>query len=417
MNNRLYRQISVERLSSPEQLDEVLRFTSAREWVALTAIFLLLAVSLVWGYKGHIASEASGHGVIVRRGGVLNISARASGLVLKMTVRVGDHVAANQVVATIAQPVLVEQMKATRSALQEALHERERSVRVHKSEAQLQIDALERQRSNAELQITELQDEARLAADQISAEQQLLNKGLVTKQQVIGAQQKLVSYNDQIANLKAQLKQFDAQKFTLESRPQEDDAGMRMRISNLQRDLAGMEKQLSMAETVTSPYAGEVLEMKVYPGSLVELGQPLFSIQPDEHNLELLAYVPSLQAKDMRAGMEVQVAPSNIKPEEFGFMRGDVVYVADYPATPAAMMRNFENESLVNALTSSGPVTEIRATLRHSDKTPSGFQWSTAQGPNVTISSGTICAVEIITKEQRPVSLIFPYLKRFLGMG
>jgi hypothetical protein len=55
MNNRLYRQISVERLSSPEQLDEVLRFTSAREWVALTAIFLLLAVSLVWGYKGHIA--------------------------------------------------------------------------------------------------------------------------------------------------------------------------------------------------------------------------------------------------------------------------------------------------------------------------------------------------------------------------
>ena len=417
MNNRLYRQVSVDRLSSPEQLDEVLSFTNGRDWIALTAIFLLLVVCVLWGYNGEVATEASGQGVIVRRGGVLNVSARSSGLVLNMGVHVADRVAANQVVATIAQPVLVQQMAATKSALSEALRERTRALQVRRNAAQLEIDAIQRQRSNAELQINELKEQAKLATEQIKAEEELLGKGLVTRQQVITAQQKLLSYQDQIANLNAQLKQFDAQEFTLQSKPQEEDTGMRMRITNLERDLAGMEKQLSMAQTVVSPYGGEVIELKVYPGSLVELGQPLFSIQPDEQNLELLAYLPSLQAKDIKVGMEVQVSPSTIKPEEYGFIRGDVVYVADYPATPAALMRNFQNESLVNALSSSGPVTEVRATLRHSATTPSGFEWSTFQGPNATISSGTIGSVQIITRKQRPVSLVFPYLKRFLGIS
>ena len=147
------------------------------------------------------------------------------------------------------------------------------------------------------------------------------------------------------------------------------------------------------------------------------MGEPIVSIQADAQNLELVAYVPSLQAKDIKNGMGVQVSPSTVKREEYGFMKGEVVYVSDYPATAAALMRNFENESLAKALSSSGPVTEVRVALNSDRSTSSGFQWSTAKGPAITITSGTICGVQIVTRRQPPASLVFPYIRKKLGVG
>jgi len=417
MNTRLFRKVSLERLSSPEQLDQLLRVTSPRRWLALVAIFVLLATALVWGYTGRVATTAGGQGVIVREGGVMNVVTQGSGLVLNLNVKVGDMVKANQVIGTIAQPVLVEKMKALREAQAEAAQERSRAFQVHKDSARLQVEALERQRANAERQIGELEQQEQLANDQVSIDEQLLAKGLVTKQQTITAKQKLVDLQDQIANLRAQIKQFEAQKFAQEAQPQQEDAELRARVAGIQRDLAGMQKELSMSENVVSPYDGEVLEVKVSPGSAVSTGQPIISIQPDAQNLELIAYLPSLQAKNTKPGMEVQISPSTMKREEFGFMKGKVVYVSGYPATPASLMRNFQNESLVTALTLSGPVTEIRVLLERDPQTPSGFKWSTSRGPQLTVSSGTMCTVQIVTQYQKPISLVLPFVKEKLGLG
>jgi HlyD family secretion protein len=417
MQRNIFRQLSLERLSSPEQLDLILRVTNTQAWTALIAIFLLLATSVVWGYKGSVLTTAMGQGVIVRTGGVLNVVTRGGGLVLNINVKVGDKIKANQVVATIAQPVLAEKIRAMRQALTEALQEREHAFQVRTNSAKLQVDALQRQRTNAELQINELEQQAKLSEEQISADEQLFTKGLITKQQALATKQKVVTIQDQIAGLRAQVKQFDAQEFSIQSQPQEDDVSMKSHISSLQRDLAAAEKELSMAENVVSPYGGQVLELKVYQGGTVSTGEPILSIQPDARTLELVAYLPSIQAKDTKLGMEVQVSPTTIKREEYGFMRGEVVYVADYPATPEAVMRNFENESLAKVLSSAGAVTEIRVALKIDANTPSGFQWSTSRGPAIMLSSGTICNVQIVTKRQKPITLVFPFMKDTLGLS
>lgn len=417
MNTRLFRQVSLERLSSPEQLDQVLRVTNPRAWAGLLAIFLLLATAIVWGYTGTIVTTASGQGVIVRSGGVLNVVTRGDGVVVSIEVKVGERVAANQVVATVAQPVLAHKLKAMRQALNEMMQERERANQIRQRVAGLQIDALERQRVNAERQISELEEQVKLTKEQITAEEQLLAKGLITKQQSLVAKQKLIDTEDQIASLHAQIKQFDAQKFAAETQPHQDDADMRTRIANQERDLAEAEKELSLAEKVVSPYAGQVLELKVYPGSTVTTAQPILSIQPDAQTLEVVAYLPSMQAKESKAGMEAQISPSTIKREEYGFIKGEVVYVSDYPATPAALMRNFQNESLSAALGSSGPVTEIRIALNPDSSTFSSFQWSTSKGPKIAITSGTLCTVQVVTHRQRPITLVLPYVKEKLGIS
>ena len=148
----------------------------------------------------------------------------------------------------------------------------------------------------------------------------------------------------------------------------------------------------------------------------MQAGQAIISLQPDAQNLELLAYVPSSQAKNAREGMEVQISPSTVKREEYGFMKGKIVYVSDYPSTTAALMRNFENELLVSSLTNAGPVTEMRIALEHDARTPTGFQWSTSMGPSTNITSGTICSVLVVTRRQRPIALVLPYMKSRMGL-
>ena len=138
------------------------------------------------------------------------------------------------------------------------------------------------------------------------------------------------------------------------------------------------------------------------PGSLVAAGSPILSIQPQGNTLEVLVYLPSLQAKAVQPGMAAEISPSTVKREEFGFIRGKVVYVGEFPASSDALMRNFQNETLVHSIMAGGPGDGIagNAGARSRDQC-SGYKWSSSRGPAITISSGTLCTVEVITRQQR----------------
>jgi HlyD family secretion protein len=80
-------------------------------------------------------------------------------------------------------------------------------------------------------------------------------------------------------------------------------------------------------------------------------------------------------------------------------------------------MRNFENEALVKSLAADGAVTELRVVLEADTSTPTGFRWSSSRGPSISISSGMICTVQIVTREQKPITLLFPMIKEKLGLS
>jgi HlyD family secretion protein len=128
-------------------------------------------------------------------------------------------------------------------------------------------------------------------------------------------------------------------------------------------------------------------------------------------------FLPAQQAKQVIPGMSIEVSPTTVKREEFGFMSGKVAFVSDYPVTQAALMRHFQNEVLVQSLLRDGPVTEVRGRLEADPATPSGFRWSSGKGPAIQVSSGTICTGRIVTKRQVPAELVIPYLKSKGGLN
>jgi len=417
MDTSIFRKTSLARLSSPEQLDTIMRVTGAKRWLALAGMFLILGVTIIWGYAGTIDTKVSGSGVIVRAGTVLNVVASGAGLVTAINVNLGDQVKADQVVAKVSDPEILEKIRLARSALEEAKAERERNLLLRQQGAQLQVEALTRDQANAQREIQELGEQVKIATEQISVDNQLLAKGLITRQQTLQDQQKLVQIKGQIESLRAKIKQIDADQYTARTNPERFDEEMKARIGELERNLAGLENQMAMQSSVESPYDGQVIEMKAVPGSLVAAGSPILSIQPQGNTLEVLVYLPSLQAKAVQPGMAAEISPSTVKREEFGFIRGKVVYAGEFPASFDALMRNFQNETLVRSIMAGGPVTELRVTLERDPMTASGYKWSSSRGPEISISSGTLCTVEVITRHQPPVSLLFPFFKGKLGLS
>src|SRR5580658_9215658 len=94
--------------------------TSLRSWLALSAMVLVLAAGVIWGFEGSIPTSVSGEGAIVRQGGIMNVVTRGTGVLMELNVHVGDRISANQVVARVAQPAMVEKLKLTRELLEKA---------------------------------------------------------------------------------------------------------------------------------------------------------------------------------------------------------------------------------------------------------------------------------------------------------
>ena len=104
MENPLFRKKSMERVSSPEQLNDYIRVTSSGVWVVLTAVLVLLAGFLVWGIVGKLETKVNA--VAVSEEGKVVCYVReedARGIEAGNAVRLQD--AEFTVVSVSAQPV------------------------------------------------------------------------------------------------------------------------------------------------------------------------------------------------------------------------------------------------------------------------------------------------------------------------
>ena len=64
MENKLFRKESLDRISSPEQLNDYLRVTSPGIWLLLIAVIILLAGAFIWSTQVSIKSYINGTGIV-----------------------------------------------------------------------------------------------------------------------------------------------------------------------------------------------------------------------------------------------------------------------------------------------------------------------------------------------------------------
>lgn len=417
--SNVFRKVSLQRLASPEQLDQLMRVTDARGWVALAALGLMLATVIGWGFAGRIPEQVHGVGMLVKSGGIFQVTPSAGGRVMDVAVGVGDDVAEGQVVARIAQPELVDRVRTVRSELEHQRAEHADLASFTTRDAALQQNFLAQQRVSVAQTLAAAEQSLRSLQERIANQEQLVQQGLLTRSTLLGTRQQFDQTNEKIADARGQQTQIEAKRLSVRNEQADKLRQSAARIEAQEAQLAGLERQLRLGSEVVATYGGRVLEVMSDRGSLVAAGEPLMTVNLSGRavkDLEAVIFVPSADGKRIRPGMLIQIAPSTVKQEEFGLMVGKVTYVSDFPATAKGMQRVLKNDRLAGALAGSDAPYELHADLVFDPGTTSRYKWTSSKGPPVQIQSGTIATGNVEVAARRPIDMVIPLLRQYTGI-
>ncbi len=100
----VFRKTALERLSSPDQLDSMLKITSPMSWVGIGAAALLATAVVVWSFAGSIPDMVSAPGFLVYSYNTNTIYSPALGTVKGLLVEPGECVEPGTVVMEMYSP-------------------------------------------------------------------------------------------------------------------------------------------------------------------------------------------------------------------------------------------------------------------------------------------------------------------------
>lgn len=412
---QIFRKVALERLSSPEQLDQLMQVTDPKGWLALGALGALILAALVWSVLGTIPTEARGAGILIREQGVSNLVAVTDGQIEEILVRVGDAITEGQPVALLRQDLLDRQIQDTQARLDHQQGEHEQLEEYARKQRKLTNRNLDQERANLTSALETLNRRQRILQDRLDNERELLEEGLTTKQSVLDIEQELNTALDQAKTKRLEIAQLEPRRLEADEQLDQRLETSLAKIHDLEFELREQRAKLEENRQVVAKDSGRVLELMAGRGDVVSPGTPILSLEVDSEELIAELFIPASSGKQVKPGMEARVSPTNVKREEFGYIIGTVTWVSEYPATPAGMMQQLSNQALVDDLMKEGPPIQVHVKLKLDPSTPSGFAWSSSVGPGLPISSGTLATGSVIVRVDRPVRLLIPRVRDAVG--
>ena len=415
----IFRKVSLDRLASPEQLDQLMRVTDSGGWVALLAIALLLLSVVVWSVAGSVPQTVAGMGILIRSGGVSEVVPLAGGRISDVAVEVGDLVHEGQVVARMAQPELTDRLQELKTALAN-LEERHALLAAHyKKDAALQALYLGQERATMEQVASSAERNFAWWSERTRIQETLGGEGLLTRQTILATRQQEDMARQRLNEARSALAEIAVKELDLRNRRDSELRVSEMKIQEQRQAIAELTQEIRTKTEITAPCTGRVLEVMTEEGALVARGDPVLTLDRMGRavkDLEAVLYVPSAYGKQIRVGMPVLVGPSTVKEQEYGLMVANVTYVSSFPATTKGMHRVLKNERLVAGLSQQDAPYEVRADLLVDPQTTSQYKWSSSLGPPLRIQSGTIATGRIVVDTKRPVEMVIPWLREHTGL-
>jgi HlyD family secretion protein len=416
MQSNLFRKTALDKLSSPERLDQLLTVTPRRAWLALFTIVGILVAALVWSIFGSLPTRVSGPGIFVREGGAFQIVSRGDGSVVALAVAVGDIVKKGQVIAHLELPELEVRVENARARLAELKREDEIADDADEANLRLTLTALEAQQKTLSKSAADFDEQVAALSEQVEIQRSLQKRGLIPRSTLLATQTSLASGRQSASTARVELANTETRRSETANALREKDEMRRLGIADTARELRTLEKQYDEAINVRSPFDGRIIEVQSDVGDVVNRGKSVVALENTHESLTALLFIPAGEGKKVKPGMAAQIAPSVAKREEYGFMKGTVTNVSGLPATDAAAEAILHNSRLVEQLFQRGNPIIVTVELVPDKTTPSGYGWSTSKGPPVEITSGTLADGQIVVQRQRPITLVLPYLRKLFGI-
>jgi len=421
----LFRDSAIARMTSPERLDMAAAVVRPSAWLLLLVCVLAVVAALVVGIFIKVPIKVSGNGILLNIAGVKEVVASAAGQLKSIKVRVGDHVKAGDVIAQVEQPDLRQEISAAAAELAEAKDQSEKVAAFQSRVRSTQDNLRAEQGQNLAKSVGFADQRVAALTERLRSFEDLAERGVITKQRLLDARNELSQAAEGLGRDRSALKQLEVEAENQRNEREREQLSISLKISTAERKLGLLNERMGRVDIMTSPYSGTVAEIKLNEGELVERGVALATILPDvtaadggENKAPLVAtlYVPPANGKKVRPGMMVEVLPSTVKRQEHGYLVARITAVSEVPATQEGMLRVLKNRQLAQSLSEGGAPFEVRAELVPNAKTPTGLQWSSSRGPETTISNGTLCKAEIVTRTEPVLQVVLPYTRQFFDM-
>ncbi|MDJ1184362.1 NHLP bacteriocin system secretion protein [Roseofilum casamattae] len=528
----IFRQESLEQLSSPERLDQLMQVVSPKDWLPLTVLGALVFVGLVWSIFGRIPITVQGKGILIDPRRIVDFQSPISGQLENLHVEPGQCVEKNTLLATIEPSQLrnqlqlaetkkaelegqfqqialllnqknrreLEAINASRTSIQQRLIDT-RSVTpllkaqgldsIAEQRASLQeqlrntqnlspilkdtvLQAIAEQRQSAQQRLENARKLAPLLAERVEKRKALFLEGALQEDSIFEAEQTYIGALENISQLEAELKDLDVQEAdarrqsvenlsqvsnlqaqlkalevqeteaekryldnlneasklsteleeleTREKRLEQETLQQlntkRNQIQEVGREIDRLEKQIAENSQIISPNAGCIFEITATTGQVVSTGTRLGSMNMAgaEENTIAITYFPLKDGKKIQPGMPIQITPDIVKQQRYGGIVGTITSVSAFAVTQEGATTIVGNSDVVKGLISSGGAIEIRAELENSSDNFSGYQWSSSQGPQLEITSGTTTTARVQVEERSPITFVLPILREWTGV-
>lgn len=418
MSRQIFRQTSLNWLSTPEQLDQIMRVTSPAAWLALLTLFVLLAGGVAWSFIGTVPVKVAGRGILISPGGVLDVISASQGRVTRFLVKPGDWVEAGTVVAYLAQPDIENQLEVAQAVAGEEQRQYDKILEFQQRDAAIKKSYLKQKRDVLDQKLGFLQDRLKWLRERQGIEADLITKGLIERRRVVDTMIEVNATKQDSAQTENDIKHLDLEENDIAISQEKERIDQQLKLADARRRVETLKEKRQRNEEVVSPYSGHIVEFKVNAGEVVESGRALFSVLPQPRHRdqspaaagELVAtlYVRPEDGKKIHVGMPAQISPSTVKREEFGFIEGRVVGVASIPSTEEGMLRTLKNKQLVQELSGGGAPFEVSVELTLDSHSKDGFKWSSSAGPETDINPGTLAEGGIIVRRLRLIGLVIP---------
>lgn len=430
----LFRKEALERMSSPERLDQLIQIVSPNDWLLLGTMLAMMIVVVAWCIWGKLPTTVTGQGVIVRPRKIVEIQSPAAGRLVNFSLQVGDTVRQGDVLGLIDQAEIRKQQQEDRIRLAELeSQDREKSA-LQEEQTRLEARDVEAQKKYLLMQIANREESiknAQLLEPVLKRRreglQEAVAQGLEPKvsAELLQAEREYYDNQAQVSNLQAQLseiesqiKQLDTKETELTRTLLEASSGRKNQILELRKDIALYEVQIEKNTEIICEHFGRIVEIAANLGQIVNPGARLASVEVQESTGKLVSvtYFPVRDGKRIKPGMRIQVTPETVKRERFGGILGTVSSVSAFPVTKEGATLILGNPEVAGQLLRDEPQIEVIADLVEDVSTYSGYRWSSSKGPRLPVTAGTTTNVRVTLEMRTPVTYILPFLRETSGI-
>ena len=429
---------TLSRVSSPDRLDLGARLVSPASWLLLTVAVLLILTTAIGSAVIKVPIKVAAQGLLMSPLGVKDVVSGTGGRVRSIRVRAGDRIRVGQAIADVEQPDLQQEITVANGELRDSVDQLQR-VRDFQSRTMAEQNSMRSELQKDLQQKLAFTEQRRVwLKQQVEVMETLVKLGIAAKPQLMQANLDLAGAEEEIGRSRNALKQLDLDAKKQKTDYEREALELDLKMASAKRKSDMLKERLGRMDVLESPYSGTVVELKLNEGEMIERGATLLSLLPETQDngepqsrpstakdgtappnqrlhVPLIAtlYVSSADGKRIHKDMVAEVVPATVKREEYGFISGRVLSVAEMPATQEGMQSRLKNQKLVQSLSQAGAPFELIVALDVDPTTPSGFRWSSSRGPEENLSAGGLCAADVVTKEETVFKLLVPSLRRF----